>query len=233
MPFPRQAPSWYHWSKVHGSNNLMFASRIWGLRVTDVMQGIVFGCAFPGQPDAAPLRTRFDFDQCFGTVINRFCCQAVIGHPLTPYGTGGQKRGFLPLADSLQCLSLAIANPPAAAEYRVFNQFQEVHEIAHLARQVQSAAADAGLRADIQPLPNPRIEMEDHYYHPDHQHLFDLGYRPSCDIDSQLRQMIATLLPHRRRIDAHRDALLPDIRWNGTRAEAAGAGLGRYRHAGS
>ena len=107
MPFPRQAPSWYHWSKVHGSNNIMFACKIWGLRATDVMQGVVFGTRIDGMDSDRRLRTRLDFDQAFGTAINRFCCQAVIEHPLTPYGEGGQVRGFLPLRDSMQCLTLA------------------------------------------------------------------------------------------------------------------------------
>ena len=130
VPFPRQAPSWYHWSKVHGSNNIMFASKIWGLRATDVMQGVVFGTRIEGMSDDPRLRTRLDFDQAFGTAINRFSCQAVIEHPLTPYGAGGQVRGFLPLRDSMQCLTLALENPPAAGEYRVFNQFEEVYSFA-------------------------------------------------------------------------------------------------------
>ena len=111
MPFPRQAPSWYHWSKVHGSNNIMFACKIWGIRATDVMQGVVFGTRIEGMGDDPRLRTRLDFDQAFGTVINRFCCQAVIEHPLTPYGAGGQVRGFLPLGDSIRCLTLGLENP--------------------------------------------------------------------------------------------------------------------------
>ena len=129
MPFPRQAPSWYHWSKVHGSNNIMFASKIWGIRATDVMQGVVFGTRIEGMSDDPRLRTRLDFDQAFGTAINRFSCQAVIEHPLTPYGAGGQVRGFLPLRDSMQCLTLGLENPPAPGEYRVFNQFEETYSI--------------------------------------------------------------------------------------------------------
>lgn len=120
LPFPRQAGSWYHWSKVHGSNNIMFACKIWGLRSTDIMQGVVYGTRID-EMDSEPLLTRLDFDQCFGTAINRFCCQAVIGEPLTPFGKGHQRRGFLPLRDSMQCLTLAIENPPEAGEYRVFN----------------------------------------------------------------------------------------------------------------
>ena len=119
IPFPRQAGSWYHWSKVHGSNNVMFACRIWDLRATDVMQGVVFGTRIDEMGDDERLQTRLDFDQAFGTVINRFCCQVVIGHPLTPFGKGHQKRGFLPLRDSMQCLTLALENPPSEGEYRV------------------------------------------------------------------------------------------------------------------
>ena len=129
MPFPRQAPSWYHWSKVHGSNNMMFACKIWGIRATDVMQGVVFGTRVDGMGDDPRLRTRLDFDQAFGTAINRFSCQAVIEHPLTPYGDGGQVRGFLPLRDSMQCLTLGLENPPEPGEYRVFNQFEETYSI--------------------------------------------------------------------------------------------------------
>ena len=112
LPFPRQASSWYHWSKVHGSNNIMFACKIWGIRATDVMQGVVFGSRIGGMADDPRLWTRLDFDQAFGTAINSFSCQAIIEHPLTPYGAGGQIRGFLPLRDSMQCLTLSLENPP-------------------------------------------------------------------------------------------------------------------------
>ena len=142
MPFPRQAPSWYHWSKVHGSNNIMFACKIWGIRATDVMQGVVFGPGSRASSDDPRLRTRLDFDQAFGTAINRFSCQAVIEHPLTPYGAGGQVRGFLPLRDSMQCLTLGLENPPEPGEYRVFNQFEETYSIRALAD--RGAAGRAG-----------------------------------------------------------------------------------------
>ncbi|MBI3778410.1 MAG: NAD-dependent epimerase/dehydratase family protein, partial [Gammaproteobacteria bacterium] len=140
MPFPRQAGSWYHWSKVAGSNHIMFASKIWNLRATDVMQGVVFGTRFTDTVRDERLLSRLDFDQAFGTAVNRFCCQAVIGHPLTPFGKGGQKRGFLPLRDSMQCLTLALEKPARAGEYRVFNQFQEVYNVTDLALKVQKAA---------------------------------------------------------------------------------------------
>jgi UDP-sulfoquinovose synthase len=217
LPFPRQAGSWYHWSKVHGSNNVMFACRAWGLRATDVMQGVVFGTR-PADAAAAPgLRTRLDFDEAFGTAINRFCCQAVIGHPLTPFGEGHQRRGFIPLRDSMQCLTLALEHPAAAGEYRVFNQFQEVYGLADLAGMVQRVAGGLGLDIEVRPVENPRLEAAEHHYAPDHRHLLDLGYEPTTDIETEMRIVLEDLLPHRDRIEAHAGALLPGVRWDGRR----------------
>jgi UDP-sulfoquinovose synthase len=217
LPFPRQAGSWYHWSKVHGSNNIMFACRIWGLRATDIMQGVVFGTRIDEMGNDERLLTRLDFDQAFGTAINRFCCQAVIGHPLTPYGKGHQKRGFLPLRDSMQCLTLALENPAQAGEYRVFNQFEEVYDITELALKVQKVAAQLELDVEVHNLENPRKEQEEHYYHPDHQHLFDLGYQPTHDVEAEIRIMLQDLIKYRGRIEAKRDVLIPDVRWDGQR----------------
>ncbi|MBQ91008.1 MAG: NAD-dependent dehydratase [Acidimicrobiaceae bacterium] len=216
LPFPKQAGSWYHWTKVHDSNNVMFACRLWGLRSTDIMQGVVFGLGADEKGDDR-LNTRYDIDQSFGTTINRYCAQAVIGHPLTPYGTGQQRRSFLPLVDSMQCLTLAIDHPAAAGEYRVFNQFQEVHSIMALAEKVRQAGREVGLEVTIQPLENPRLEPESHYYNPDHQHLADLGYQPSLDLDTALRGMLTDLVPHRARIESLQSVFVPDIRWNQAR----------------
>jgi UDP-sulfoquinovose synthase len=217
LPFPRQAGSWYHWSKVAGSNNIMFACKIWGLRATDIMQGVVFGTRIDVMGDDPRLATRLDFDQAFGTAINRFCCQAVIGHPLTPFGKGHQKRGFLPLRDSMQCLTLALENPPKHGEYRVFNQFEEVYDITELAVKVQRVANGLGLNATINNLENPRQEMEEHYYAPDHQHLFDLGYKPTHDVEAEMRVMLQDLVKHQERIKSKADVLIPDVRWDGRR----------------
>lgn len=217
LPFPRQVGSWYHWSKVHGSNNIMFACRVWGLRATDVMQGVVFGTRADTPFDDPRLRTRLDFDQAFGTAINRFCCQAVTGHPLTPFGAGHQKRGFLALRDSMRCLTLALEHPPQAGEYRVFNQFQQVYDITELAELVRGSAEELGMDVEVCPVENPRIEAEDHYYVADHQHLHDLGYVPTTDIAGEIRMMLEDLLPHAERIRRHSQVLLPDVRWDGRR----------------
>jgi UDP-sulfoquinovose synthase len=217
VPFPRQPGSFYHLSKVHGSNNVMFACKIWGIRATDVMQGVVFGTRFPGMGDDERFLTRLDFDEAFGTAINRFSCQAVIGHPLTPFGKGHQKRGFLPLQDSMQCLTLALENPPKSGEYRVFNQFEEVYDVTELALKVQSVAGELGLDVEVHNLENPRKEQEEHYYRPDHQHLFDLGYVPTRDIDDEIKTMLRDLITYSERIELKRDALVPKIRWSGQR----------------
>lgn len=217
LPFPRSAGSWYHWSKVHGSNNVMFACRIWGLSATDIMQGVVFGTRVDGVEKDERLLTRVDFDQAFGTAINRFCCQAVIGHPLTLFGQGHQRRGFLPLRDSMQCLTLALENPPRPGEYRVFNQFQEVHDLTDLAHMVQRVAAPLGIPIAIEHLENPRVEAENHYYKADHQQLFELGYRPAHSAETEIKIMLKDLAPFRDRILKKQHVLIPDIRWDGAR----------------
>lgn len=215
LPFPRQAGSWYHQSKVHDSNNVAFACKMWGLRSTDIMQGVVYGTRIYEMGADPRLYTRFDFDQCFGTVINRYCAQAVIGHPLTVYGSGMQKRGFLSLHDSMQCLSIAIGNPPQKGEYRVFNQFKEVYDLAELARKVKETSEEFGLNTVIEHIGNPRTEMEYHYYNPDHQHLLDLGYKPLYTIETELELMLEDLIKHKERIITKRHVLIPDIRWDG------------------
>ena len=217
LPFPRQAGSWYHQTKVHDSNNVHFACRTWGSRSTDIMQGVVFGTRIDEMGDDPRLLTRFDFDQCFGTAVNRYCAQAVIGQPLTPFGTGHQRRGFLPLRDSMQCLTLALENPAAEGEYRVFNQFEEVYNITELAKKVQRVGARLGLDVEIRNVENPRREQETHYYNPDHQHLLDLGYQPTHDVEAELAIMLRDLTAHAGRIEAKREALVPDVRWDGSR----------------
>jgi len=147
----------------------------------------------------------------------RFACQAVIGHPLTVYGGGTQKRGFLPMRDSMQCLTLTIENPPKLGEYRVFNQFEECYTIDELAEKVRQAGEAIGLDVEIANYDNPRTEREEHYYNPDRHHLINLGYQPTHDVVAEVRIMLRDLLPHRERILAKSDILVPDIRWDGAR----------------
>lgn len=217
LPFPRQAGSWYHQSKVHDSNNIMMACKIWGLRSTDIMQGVVYGTRDGAPGSDERFRTRFDFDQCFGTAINRFCAQAVSGLSIMPFGSGRQRRGFLPLKDSMTCIELVLEHAPKAGEYRVINQFEETYEIIELARRVQEAAKGVGIVTSISPIENPRFESESHYYEPDRKTLIDWGYHPTRDMAGELRGMLEDLLPHRDRIMEKIHAICPDIRWGGQR----------------
>jgi UDP-sulfoquinovose synthase len=212
LPFPRQPGSIYHLSKVHDTANVMFACRIWKLCSTDIMQGVVYGTRTQEMIDDS-LMTRFDFDESFGTVINRYCAEAVIGLPLTPYGQGKQKRGFIDLVDSIQCLTIAIENPPARGEYRVFNQLDEVYSIAKLAEKVVTVAKKLGIDAKIKNLENPRTEKERHYYKVDHEHLRNLGFKPTRRIEETVEIMLKDLSKHEDRILEKSEAILPKTMW--------------------
>lgn len=218
--FPRAAGSWYHQTKVHDSHNTWFATKIWGLRATDIMQGVVFGTRFPGLGDDPRLRTRLDFDQAFGTAINRFCAQAVVGHPITLYGSGTMTRAFLPLRDSMRCLTLAVENPADEGEFRVFNQFAESYSIRDLAHMVQEVGANFGLDVEIKHYDNPRVEKEQHYYDPIREGLDALGYEPTMDVKSEMRIMMEDLLQHKDLIAEKSHILVPDIRWDGSREKS-------------
>jgi nucleoside-diphosphate-sugar epimerase len=212
LPFPRQPGSWYHLTKVHDTWNLMFANKIWGIRATDVMQGVVHGLNTPQMVNES-LLTRYDFDEVFGTAINRFCAQAVIGHELTPYGKGGQTRGYLALRDSMQCFTIAIENPPKESEYRVFNQFEETYSANDLARRVSKVSKEYGLEGKIWNIPNPRLEAEEHYYNPDMDHLPDLGFKPEHTLEEELHITIPKLIEYKERIEAFREVINPKIKW--------------------
>src|SRR5437660_2368315 len=216
LPFPKQAGSFYHLSKVHDSANIALACKIWGLMSTDIMQGVVYGSR-TGELSDDRLLTRFDFDQVFGTVINRFCAQAVIGYPLTPYGLGGQKRGFIALVDSIQCLTIAIRNPPRAGEYRVFNQLDEVYGINELAEHVKTVADTMSIDVEIRSIENPRVEAEEHFYEVEHGRLRKLGFRPTRSLDEELGIMMGDLVKFRSRILAKRQVIAPTINWRGQR----------------
>ncbi len=179
LPYPKLPGSLYHCSKVHDSTNIHFACRTWGLRATDLNQGVVYGIETDETAGDERLITRFDYDEIFGTVLNRFCVQAVIGHPLTVYGSGHQTRGFLNIRDTLACVELAVANPADAGEFRVFNQFTEQFSVLELAELVKQAGEHLGYTVSIDHVENPRVEKEEHYYNAIHTKLLDLGLQPT------------------------------------------------------
>ena len=160
LPFPKQPGSFYHLSKVHDSHNIMFACKIWGLRATDLNQGVVYGTMTDEVALDEALINRFDYDEVFGTVLNRFCVQAAVGHPLTVYGKGGQTRGFLDIRDTVRCIEIACLNPAAPGECRVFNQFTEQFSVLELAQMVQAAGQKMGMPVEIDHLADPRVEAE-------------------------------------------------------------------------
>jgi UDP-sulfoquinovose synthase len=219
LPFPKMPGSLYHLSKVHDSHNIHFACRIWGLRATDLNQGVVYGIETDESVQDERLITRFDYDEYFGTVLNRFCVQAVIGHPLTVYGEGGQTRGFLNIRDTLQCVELAAQNPPDLGEFRVFNQFTEQFSVAELAELVRRSGAELGYEVAVHNYPNPRIEAERHYYNATNTKLIDLGLRPHYLGEELVRSMLRIIERHKERVVER--AILPRTRWKPGELEGA------------
>ena len=211
LPFPKQPGSFYHLSKVHDSHNMMFACKIWGLRTTDLNQGVVYGTVTDEVAFDEALINRFDYDEVFGTVLNRFCVQAAIGHPLTIYGRGGQTRGFLDIRDTVRCVELACSNPAARGECRVFNQFTEQFSVLQIAQLVQVAGRKLGFSVDIDHLPDPRVESEDHYYNAKHSKLIDLGLKPHYLSDSLLDSLMNIAIRYRDRIDT--SMFMPQVDW--------------------
>jgi UDP-sulfoquinovose synthase len=212
LPYPKLPGSLYHLSKVHDSHNIHFACRIWGLRATDLNQGVVYGIETAETALDERLVTRFDYDEVFGTALNRFCVQAVIGHPLTVYGNGSQTRGFLNIRDTLQCVELAANNPADAGEFRVFNQFTEQFSVSELAELVKRSGEEVGYDVEIKCVDNPRIEAEDHYYNAVNTKLHDLGLQPHYLGDELVKSMLKIIETHKGRVIAR--SIAPRTRWN-------------------
>jgi len=211
LPFPKQPGSFYHLSKVHDSHNMMFACKIWKLRATDLNQGVVYGTITDETAFDEGLINRFDYDEVFGTVLNRFCVQAAVGHPLTVYGKGGQTRGFLDIRDTVRCVELACLNPAAPGECRVFNQFTEQFSVLEIAKLVQTAGRKMGVEVALDQLPDPRVESEEHYYNAKHSKLIDLGLKPHFLSDSLLDSLMNIAIRYRDRIDS--SMFLPQVDW--------------------
>ncbi|HUC37782.1 MAG TPA: NAD-dependent epimerase/dehydratase family protein [Acidimicrobiales bacterium] len=211
MPYPKQPGSFYHLSKVHDSHNIQFACRIWGLRATDLNQGIVYGQETDETTMHPELATRFDYDGVFGTVLNRFCVQAVVGYPLTVYGSGGQTRGMLDIRDTLACVELALMNPASEGEFRVFNQFTEMFSVRQMADLVVEAFPGA---VRVEEIEDPRVEKQEHYYRAAHTKLLDLGLVPHLLEPSTIRSILAVVDRHRDRVEF--EAIEPTVDWRRT-----------------
>ncbi len=211
LPFPKQPGSFYHLSKVHDSHNIMFACKVWKLCSTDLNQGVVYGIETEETAIDEHLETSFHYDEVFGTALNRFCVQAILGIPLTLYGKGGQTRGFLNIRDTIQCVELAILNPPGKGEYRVFNQFTEQFSVSQLAGLVQKEGEKLGMHITIQHIKNPRIEQEEHYYNAKHTKLMELGLKPSYMSDVLVDSMLLKIKRYKDHIN--KDTVMPKVSW--------------------
>ena len=220
LPFPKLPGSMYHLSKVHDSHNIHFACRIWNLRSTDLNQGVVYGIRTEETDLDERLCTRFDYDEVLGTALNRFCVQAVVGYPMTVYGKGGQTRGFLNIIDTLQCIKLAVENPAAAGEFRVFNQFTEQFSVNDLATKVQRVAQDLGINAPVDPVDDPRVEAEEHYYNATHTKLLELGLKPHLLSDEVIAHLLQTIERYKDRVLL--GPIAPKTRWD-PRSDSAGS----------
>ena len=190
---------------------MMFTCRIWGLRATDLNQGVVYGTMTDEVALHEGLINRFDYDDVFGTVLNRFCVQAAIGYPLTVYGKGGQTRGFLDIRDTVRCIEIACHNPAARGECRVYNQFTEQFSVLQLAEMVKTAGKELDLDVEIDYLPDPRVEAEDHYYNAKHSKLIDLGLKPHYLSDSLLDSLVNIAIRYKDRIDM--SLIPPRVNW--------------------
>ena len=209
--YPKRPGSFYHLSKVHDSHNIEFACRIWGLRATDLNQGIVYGQETDETSLDPRLATRFDYDAVFGTVLNRMAIQAVLGQPLTVYGTGGQVRGIINIVDTVECIRISCETPADRGEFRVFNQFTESMSVKGIADTV--ARVYPG-KTEISMIDNPRVELEDHYYRAAHTRLLDLGLVPHLLSETLLSSMFGIVDRYRDRVNT--DAMLPAVRWRDT-----------------
>ncbi|MDQ0484509.1 NAD-dependent epimerase/dehydratase family protein [Guptibacillus hwajinpoensis] len=211
LPFPKQPGSFYHLSKVHDSHNIQFACKIWGIRATDLNQGIVYGLHTEEDEYDEGLINRLDYDGVFGTALNRFIIQAAIGHDITVYGSGKQTRAFLNIKDTIRCVEIAAENPADKGEFRVFNQFTEEFSVLELAQKVQKVAEAKGLNIGIEHIENPRIEKEEHYYKAVNTSLIDLGLEPSLLTDDHISRTLDTALKYKDRV--LKENVLPNVTW--------------------
>ena len=209
--FPRQASSLYHTTKILDTDLLWFYVRTYGLRVTDLMQGPVYGLETSASAEDDLLLPNFHYDDIFGTVVNRFLVQAVAGIPLTVYGQGGQTRGYLNLKDTLQCVDLAMHTPAKKGELRILNQFTEQFTVNELAEKIHSVGSQIGVDVSIQHLENPRKELEEHYYNAKHSGLSKLGLQPNFMTDEVIAALLEKVMQYKDKVDNKK--ILPRVRW--------------------
>ena len=210
--FPRQAGSLYHTTKIMDTDLMWFGTRMWDLRVTDLMQGPVYGVQTPESDIDERLKTIFNYDEIFGTIVNRFVVQAIVGYPLTVYGKGGQTRGYLNINDTLQCVHMSEKTPAKKGELRIFNQIMETFSANELAELTKNAAAELGYDVEINHIENPRKEAEEHYYNPTYQGLQDIGVNPHLLDSATMKAMLK--VAERYKDNIRQDVIFKGVKWD-------------------
>lgn len=209
--FPRQAGSLYHTTKIMDTDLMWFAVRMWDLRITDLMQGPVYGIETEESLIDERLKTLFNYDEIFGTVINRFITQAIVGYPLTVYGKGGQTRGYININDTLQCVHKSALNPPKLGELKIYNQIMETFSVNELAEKVRTVGEKLGYPVEVKQIDNPRKEAEEHYYNPSYQGLLELGVQPHYLTDESMEKMFKVVAKYKTNI--RRDVIFRGVKW--------------------
>jgi len=209
--YPRQASSLYHTTKIMDTDLFWFGVRMWNLKATDLMQGPVYGIETEESIIDSRLKTIFNYDEIFGTIVNRFVTQAVVGYPLTVYGKGGQTRGYLNIKDTLQCVAASVNTPAQKGELRIYNQIMETFSVNKLAEITQRVGRYSGYDVQIKSIENPRNEAEEHYYNPTYQGLVELGVKPHYLTDEVLERMFRVVAEYKENI--RRDVIFRGIDW--------------------
>jgi UDP-sulfoquinovose synthase len=209
--FPRQASSLYHTSKIMDTDLIWFSVRMWDLKVTDLMQGPVYGAETDESNIDGRLKTIFNYDEVFGTIINRFVVQACVNYPLTVYGNGGQTRGYLNIKDTLKCVHVSEQNSARKGELKIFNQIMETFSVNELAALTKKVGDKRGLNVRIKNIPNPRKEAEKHYYNPSYHGLRELGVIPNLLTEESMGKLFDLVENYSTNI--RKDVIFKGITW--------------------
>jgi UDP-sulfoquinovose synthase len=209
--YPRQAGSLYHTTKIMDTDLFWFGVRMWDLKATDLMQGPVYGIETEESVMDDRLNTLFNYDEIFGTIVNRFVTQAIVGYPLTVYGKGGQTRGYLNIKDTLQCVAAAVKTPAKTGELRIFNQIMETFSVNQLAEITRRVGTALGYNVEVNHIENPRKEAENHFYNPVYQGLQDIGVEPHYLTDEVMAGLFKIIERYKDRI--RKDLIYRGVTW--------------------
>jgi nucleoside-diphosphate-sugar epimerase len=181
--------------------------------MSEVRTAIVYGTETP-EAKAHELPTRFDFDYYFGTVVNRFCAQAVAGYPLTVYGKGEQRKPMVSLEDAVESLVRLVENTHSGDEIDIYNQVTRPVAIVELAETIAEVGEEFGLDAEVEHYENPREEDEEHKMKMENDAFLDLVGGQRQTLEEGIRDVLGTLVDERERIAAHEDRFLPGVLTN-------------------